>query len=285
MNILVTGGSGFIGSHIVDKLVEKELTVRIMDLKKPYRDDVDFVKGDITSPHDIDRSLVGIDVIYHIAAFSNVDLVKSAPLKTIEVNVLGTARLLEAAVRHKSKRFIFASSVFVYENRGHLYTTAKLASEMLCRDFYRLYGLPYTILRFGTAYGPRSRDVDVISLFVKRALRKVDLIIRGDGSQRRNFIYVEDLAEGSVLALDKSAKNKIYNLANPVSISIKELAELVRSLLGNEVNVVYQGSREDDYGGRVPKEDEDLDVLNWKPKFSLEEGIRRTVEWYRSNLE
>jgi UDP-glucose 4-epimerase len=284
VKILITGGSGFIGSHIVDKLIDRGLTVRIMDVKKPYRNDVEFIKGDITLNDDIDKSLKNIDIIYHLAAFSNVDLVKSDPLKTVEVNVLGTTKLLKAAVRHKVKRFIFASSVFVYENKGHIYTTAKLASEMLCEDFYGLFGLPYTILRFSTAYGPRSRQVDVISLFVKKALNKEDLIIRGDGLQRRNFIYVDDLAQGCVMALEKRAKNKIYNIVHPVSISIKELAQLIGNLFKNEINIIYQDSREDDYYGGMPQKDKYLDELGWKPKVCLEEGIKRTIEWYKSTL-
>ena len=168
MNILVTGGSGFIGSHVVDKLVEAGHEVRVLDIKKPYQANIEFLEGDITSREDVKKSLVDIDAVYHIAAFSNIDLVKDHPLATIEQNIMGTAYLLEECRLQKVKRFIFASSVYAYEERGHLYTTCKIASELLCKNYNTLYSLPYTILRYGTAYGPRSRRADVISLFVSR---------------------------------------------------------------------------------------------------------------------
>jgi UDP-glucose 4-epimerase len=275
MIILVTGGSGFIGSHIVDKLIEDGKKVRVLDIKRPHRSDVEFVKGDISSFNAVKKAMRGVDIVYHIAAFSNINYVKDNPLKTIMLNIMGTANVLEAARQNKVKRVLLASSTYVYGARGHLYTTTKKASEMLCKDYFTLYGLSYTILRYSTVYGPRSRGVDVISLFVKRALEGNDLIIMGDGKQNRNFIYVEDLAEGSVAALKKIAKNKTYDIIGKRKVSIKEVAETVKKTVNNNVTIKFDLSRFDDYKGEVGSLKSAKKELHWKPKTNLTEGISK----------
>jgi UDP-glucose 4-epimerase len=286
MNILVTGGSGFIGSHVVDKLIDAGHRVRVLDIRKPsHRRDVEYFKGDITSEKDIRKSLAGIEAVCHIAAFSDINLVKDNPLLTVKYNILGTAYLLEECRKQKVKRFILASTVFAYDERGHLYTTSKVASELLCRNYQTLYNLPYTVLRYGTAYGPRNRGDDAISLFVKKALNGENLIIHGTGEQKRNFTYVEDLALGTVAALAPVAENKVYTLVGKRSTSIKELAEIIRRVVNSRIAIEYDTAREDDYRGEVP-DTSDIDLKNrelgWEPRFDIEDGIRRYVEWYKS---
>jgi UDP-glucose 4-epimerase len=286
MKVLVTGGSGFIGSHVVDKLIDAGHIVRVLDIKKPtYRQDVDFIKGDITSEKDVRKSLSGIDMVCHIAAFSDINLVKENPLLTIRYNIVGTAYLLEECRKQKVERFILASTVFVYDERGHLYTTSKVASEMLCKNFQMLYSLPYTILRYGTAYGPRNRGDDVIALFVKKALNGEKLVIHGKGEQKRNFTYVEDLATGTVAALAPVAENKVYTLVNKRSVSIRELAEIVRKVTNTQVAVEYNTARTDDYSGEIPVISEierQNRELGWEAKIDIEDGIKKYLEWYKS---
>lgn len=283
MKILVTGGSGFIGSHVVDKLIEAGHEVRVFDLKEPHREDVQFLRGDIISKGDINKAVKNMEVVYHTAAFSNIDLVKDNPLTTIEYNILGTTYLLDECRKQGTKRFIFASSVYVYEKKGHLYTTSKLASEMICKNYDALYGLPYTILRYGTTYGPRSRKADVISIFVKRALEGGVLVIFGSGDQRRHFIYVEDLAEGSVAALQDVARNQTYNLEGMRPVTIKEVAETVRRLTGN-VDIEYKEIRAGDYEGKIVSNDKAKKELGWEPKVDFEEGVKRYIEWYKKTV-
>lgn len=283
MKVLVTGGSGFIGSHLVDKLVERGHQVRVLDQKVPHRADVDFLEGDILSLSDMERAVRGSDVFYHLAGFSNIDLVKDDPLQTMKLSVMGTAHALEAARRERIGRFIFASSIYVYEQRGHLYTTGKIAGERMCADYSTLYGLPYTILRLATAFGPRSRDADVISIFVRRAMEGKPLVVRGNGMQRRNFLYVEDMADGLCAALDREAANKTYPLAGRKPVSIVELAETVSHLFENRVEVMFEAGREDDHVGEGYSPEASMDGLKWEPRTSLEDGIRKYVEWYREN--
>lgn len=285
MKILVTGGSGFIGSHVVDKLIDAGHDTRILDIKEPHRKDVDFYSGDICSIKDVTTAIKNINVVYHLAAFSNIDLVKANPLKMIELNIMGTAIVLEAARKQGVKRFILASSVFVYGRGGHLYTTAKITSEMLCKDYQKLYGVPYTILRLATVYGPRSRNVDVISIFVKNAMEGKGLTVNGGGRQVRNFIYVEDLAEGCAAALNKTAENKTYVLCGSQNTSIIELAELIRSSLNPKMKIEITNEREKDYLGELNFDNQcmALEDVNWEPRISLAEGIIKYAEWVAKN--
>ncbi|MGB8217142.1 MAG: NAD-dependent epimerase/dehydratase family protein [Candidatus Methanoperedens sp.] len=282
MGILVTGGSGFIGSHVVDKLIDKNLDVKIFDIKKPHREDVEFIRGDIASLEELKVAMEDMEYIFHIAAFSNINKIAENPLKAVDLNIMSTAKVLETARSCGVERIIYASSYFVDSGEGHLYTTTKTASEMLCKDYYTLYGLPFTILRYGTAYGPRSRNEDVISIFIRRALSHQPLIIHGNGTQSRNFIYVEDLAEGNVAALQNIAKNKTYNLEGMRSITVKEVAESVKKLIG-DIIIEYKEGRLDDFEGGAILTDKAKRELGWEPKVNFEDGIRKCIERYREN--
>ena len=283
MKILVTGGSGFIGSHLVDKLVEAGHEVRVFDLKEPLRGDVDFLRGDITSKDNSSAAIKNMEVVYHTAAFSNIDLVKDNPLTTIEYNILGTAYLLDECRKQGIKRFVFASSVYVYEEKGHLYTASKVASEMICKSYNALYGLPYTILRYGTAYGPRSRNADVPSVFAEKAMKGEKMTVHGSGNQMRHFIYVEDLAEGNVAALKEVASNQTYDLVGTRPIAIREVVEIIKKLIGN-VAIEYEEARPGDYGGALVSSEKTKRELGWEPKVDFEEGVRRYVEWYKTSI-
>lgn len=282
MNILVTGGSGFIGSHVVDKLMDSGAHVTVFDVMRPHRQDVTFIKGNIISFDELKAAMKDIDYVYHIAALSNINKVAEEPLKAVDFNILSTAKLLEAARKSDVKRVLFASTYFVDSMKGHLYTTCKVASEMICKDYFTLYGLPFTILRYGTAYGPRSRGEDVISIFVRKALSHEPLVIHGNGNQSRNFIYVEDLAEGNVAALHDKAINKIYVLEGNRQVTIKELAEMVNKLVG-DVKIVYEKARQDDYDHISDLFNKKaINILGWEPRISLEEGICLYINWYKN---
>ncbi len=225
--------------------------------------------------------MVDVDIIYHIAAFSNIDKMVSNPRKAIKINVLGTINVLEAARRSNVKKILFASSYFVDSGKGHLYTTTKTAGEMLCKDYYHLYHLPYTILRYGTAYGPRSRGEDVISIAVHKALSKKPFLIFGDGEQSRNFIYVEDLAEGNVAALQDTTPNKTYVLEGAQQITVNDVIQAVKNLIG-DIKIEYKDPRPEDYSAKPPSENKTVDDFTWRPKVDFSEGVRRYISWYHT---
>ncbi|MGZ4351240.1 MAG: NAD-dependent epimerase/dehydratase family protein, partial [Solirubrobacteraceae bacterium] len=215
MRVLVTGGSGFIGSHVVDKLRARGHTPVIYDLRpSPWHQDpehpVDTVLGSITDREALERALHSCDAVAHLAAVADVNDVHASPEDAERVNARGTVTVLEAARRAGVKRIVYASTIWVYSDcepeevdedtllppPSHLYTSTKLAGELYCKAYQELYGIDYTILRFGSPYGPRAREAAVIPAFVNKALAGEPLTLAGDGMQSRKFVYVEDLAEG-----------------------------------------------------------------------------------------
>jgi len=295
MLALVTGGSGFIGSHVVDKLVERGVQVRVFDMVIPtFRSDIAFYHGSVLDLEALRMAMTGVDVVYHLAAVADVNDVYEDPHYSESINVRGTINVLEAARRARVNRVIYGSTAWVYSEvieesvdeqtplcaPSHLYTATKIASEYYCQCYSRLYGLPVTILRYGIPYGPRAKDGTVIPIFVRKALRGEPLTIAGDGSQFRQFVYVEDLAEGNVLALKSIAKNKIYNLDGNEKITISQIAKMLEKLIGN-VKIEYVPARPGDFGGKLVSSDLAKRELGWEPKIRFEKGLRRYVEWYK----
>ena len=278
-NILVTGGSGFIGSHIVDSLIKRKYKVTILDLYPPKINNVRFVKGSILNKNAVKLALKNNNTVFHLAAVSDINKVKGIPVKTIETNILGTAYLLEAARKAKIDRFIFAGSVYSYAKAGNIYTSSKTASESIIKNYHLLYGQKFTILRFATAYGPRNREVDAISIFVKKALKNSDLIIHGNGKQKRNFIYVEDLAAGAMLALSKKTKNKIITLASKENITIVNLAKTIIKITKSNSKIIYNKKKQrfDDYNSKHSYDKNEKEKFKWKPKYNLKNGLKRYI--------
>lgn len=299
MKVLVTGGSGFIGSHVVDKLKNKGADVRVYDVIMPtFRKDIEYYQGSILDRTALGFAMDGIDTIIHLAAVADVKDVFGRPCYAESINVRGTINVLEAARRAKVKRVIYGSTTWVYSEveedsvdestplhaPSHFYTATKLAGEYYCQTYSKLYGLEVTILRYGIPYGPRARDGAVIPIFVSKALDGKSLTIAGDGSQFRKFIYVEDLAEGNVLALKSIAKNKIYNLDGDKKITIKQIAETIQKVLGN-VKIEYTSARPGDFSGKEVSSELAKRELGWEPRIDFEGGLRRYLKWYRQREE
>ena len=279
MKVLVIGGSGFIGKNIVDNLIEKKYDVTVFDLVHPHDQRIHFIQGTMCSKTDLLPAMTDIDYVIHCAGQADINKAVIEPFTTITLNILGTARVLEAARQSDIQRILFASSYFVNSGGGHIYSTTKLASEMLLKDYYHLYNLPYTILRYGTVYGPRSRGDDVISIFVKNALSDRPLIIHGDGSQTRNFIYCDDIAEGTVAALHEKAINKTFYLEGKESISIKKVALTIKELI-RDVKIEYSEARIVDFCGKTVSLQEIKKDLGWEPRIDFREGVKRYIRWY-----
>ena len=299
MQVLVTGGAGFIGSHVVEKLLGRGIQVYVYDLPvvrhRMSPNDAVFIPGSILDLDSLRVAVGGMDAIYHLAAVADVKDVYEDPHYSEAVNVRGTMNVLEAARRAKSPRVIYGSTTWVYSEAdldvvdedtplkppSHLYTATKLTSEYYCTSYDKLYGVASTILRYGIPYGPRARDGAVIPNFVSKALKGEPLTIAGDGSQFRQFVYVEDLAEGNVLALKPIAMHKTYNLDGAGKITIREIAEAVQRIIGN-VEIQYVEGRPGDFRGKEGVSCRAKEELGWEPKVSFEEGLRRYIEWYKS---
>ena len=295
MRVLVTGGSGFIGSHVVDKLRLRGHTPIIYDLRpSPWHElgTVETVLGSITDREALERALQGCDAVAHLAAVADVNDVHAEPEDAERVNARGTVTVLEAARRSGVKRIVYASTIWVYSDcaeenvdedtllppPSHLYTSTKLAGELYCKAYQELYGIDYTILRFGIPYGPRAREAAVIPAFVNKALKGDPLTLAGDGLQSRRFVYVEDLAEGVAMACSEMAANRVYNLASDETVTIKQIAETVQELIGN-VEIVYTPARPGDFGGKIVSSERAKRELSWTAATPFHEGVRRYVAW------
>jgi UDP-glucose 4-epimerase len=298
LDIAITGGSGFIGSNVVDALLEAGHNVRVLDGLKPHRPDVEWHKVDILDPASLLPAIEGTDATFHLAAMADVNDIFDAPALATAVNVQGTINVLDAARRTEAGKVVLASTVWVYgattgdvvdedtafdpNTDRHLYVTTKIAGEMACRDYHTLYGRPYTVLRYGIPYGPRMRETTVMSSFFRRALSGESLTIDGDGMQSRNFIYIGDLARAHVLALSPNADNQVFNVDGPGPVTIREVALLTADLTGG-VEVSFGPSRPGDLGNRTVLNDKARDVLGWEPLVGIEEGMKASYDWYVSN--
>lgn len=299
MRVLVTGGSGFIGSHVVDKLRDRKMDVRVFDMVMPtFRTDIEFYHGSLLDMEAIRMALNNMDAVYHLAAVADVNDVYQEPYYSESINVRGTINLLEAVRRSSGiKRVIYGSTTWVYGGvsgeavdeqtplgaPAHLYTATKMASEYYCQSYSKLYRIPVTILRYGIPYGPRAREGTVVAIFVQKALRGEPLTLAGDGSQYRRFVYVEDLAEGNVLALKSIGVNKIYNLDGSEKVTIRQIAEVVQKWIGN-VKIEYGPARPGDFSGKSVSSRLAKQELGWEPRIDFEEGVRRYIQWYRENV-
>jgi UDP-glucose 4-epimerase len=295
LDVLVTGGAGFIGSHVVDRLQAAGHRPRIFDLRAtPWHDpsELDTCIGDLADLPRLEAAMAGCDVVVHLAAAADVDAVRDDPLEAERRNARGTLNVLEAARRTGVGRVVYASTIWVYSDTpgachvedsalcapGHLYTATKLAGELYCTSYRELYGLTTTVLRFGIPYGPRARAGAVIPRFVDRALAGEPLVVAGDGSQSRAFVYVEDLADGVVRALAPQAANRTYNLVGHEETTVLEIARTVGALVGG-VDVVTGPARAGDFGGAAVSGARAAHELGWEPSTPFVEGVRRYVEW------
>jgi len=297
MNVGVIGGSGFIGSHLVDKLIENDHTVTVFDIMRPHRDDVRHTVIDVTNLSKTTTALAGdYDALYLLAAMADVNDVYQNPVEAGEINVMAVANVLEAARRSEAARVILASTVWVYEmarevnvneetpllpsRAQHVYTATKVAAEMYCHAYQKLYEQDFTILRYGIPYGPRARRGTVLALFTQKALHNEPLTITGDGSQYRNYIYIEDLAEGNVAALQEIAQNQTYNLEGLRPVTVREIAETVQRLVAR-VPIEYKEGRPGDFEGKNVSAAKAKRDLGWQPKVDFEEGVKQYIEWLR----
>jgi UDP-glucose 4-epimerase len=297
--IAITGGSGFVGSHVVDALLGAGYDVRVIDPKRPVQDGVEWADVDMLDQDSVTDALKDATAVFHLAAMADVNDIVADPAESVALNMLGVARVLEAGRRADTGRVIVSSTVWVYaathgdqvdettlfdlDTDRHLYVSEKIAAEMLCRDYATLFGRPYTVLRYGIPFGPRMRSDLVVAAFLLRAMRGEPLRIEGDGSQERRFVYVEDLAAAHVLTLKSVAANRTYNLESSETTSIRQLAEAVRDLVG-DVEITFGPSRPGDYRARMVSSERARDELGWTPRHSFADGLRKTLDWYREQL-
>ena len=310
MNALVTGGAGFIGSHICERLLKEGYEVICLDNFDPYYDpvvkrrniaplkhDTNFtlIEGDIREPAFLSQALKDVDYVFHQAAQAGVRVSVQNPVKTHYVNATGTLNLLEAARNSGVKKIINASSSSVYGtveylpfDEGHPkrpespYGVTKLMAEEYCRVFQELYGIKTVSLRYFTVYGPRMRPDLAINIFLKQALNDKLLNIFGDGTKTRDITFIDDIVNANFLAMARG--NGAYNIGGGHKISIEELAKRIIAITGSSSRIEYgeavQGDAEHTSANIKKAEKE----LGWVPKTTIDEGLEIYKKWMQRSL-
>ncbi|OQA09023.1 MAG: UDP-glucose 4-epimerase [bacterium ADurb.Bin374] len=306
---LVTGGAGFIGSHIVGGLLERGVGVRVLDDLSsgsrenlaPWLDRIEFIDGSICSDADCRRAVDGVDTVFHQAAIASVPRSVAEPERTHDVNVNGSLKLLVAARDAGVRRVVFASSSAIYGDDPEQpkretmkpcpispYGLHKLTVEYYLRLFHRLYGLETVALRYFNVFGPRqdpkSEYAAVIPKFITRMLQGLAPTVFGDGKQTRDFIYVGEIARANILAADAAdAPGKVINVAGGGRIDLLQLIATLNDVLGTRMMPVMAPPQP----GDVRDSSADIsiagDILVFAPQTSFAEGLRRTVAWYREH--
>ena len=245
MRVVVFGGSGFLGSHIADTLTTHGHDVTVFDIKQsPYiLPEQKMVIGDILDAEKVEEVVNGCDVVYNLAGLADIDDCHFRPLDVTKYNILGNTIVLEASRKTNVSRFIFASSVYVYSESGSFYRSSKQACESFIENYYMIYGLPYTILRYGSLYGERADENNGIYKLIKNAVESGKIQHYGDGEEVREYIHVHDAAELSVEILKQEYENQNVILTGNQPLKYRDLLEMIREILGNQYDIEYLPNR------------------------------------------
>jgi len=312
VKILITGGAGFIGSHLAEKLSKKNEVI-VLDNLDPYYDvrikkenikileskGAKFVIGDVTNYDFIERTIKenNIEIIFHEAARPGVRYSIKDPFLPNKVNVIGTLNILKASLDSDVKKVINASSSSVYGKVDYLpfdekhptqpispYGVSKLATEHYCRVFYEVYGLKTISLRYFTVYGPRMRPDLAIPIFAKSILDNISPIIFGDGEQTRDFTYIDDIVDANLKLLKTNrADGEILNIGSGRRVTINYMIDTLKNLLNSDIKLKYVDPIKGDARDTLANIDKAKKLIGYTPKTSLEEGLRKFLEWYKRN--
>ncbi len=311
---LITGGAGFIGSNITEYLLNKGYKVRVLDnfstgklenlyglLKNP---NLELIIGDIRNLEDCQKATSDVDYVIHQAALGSVPRSIKDPKTSNEVNVSGTLNMMIASRDNKVKKFVYASSSSVYGDEPNLpkveervgkplspYSITKKVVELYARNFYELYGLPTVGLRYFNVFGrkqdPNSVYAAVIPNFVKKLLNKEAPIIHGDGTQSRDFTYIDNVIEANLKSClaGNEADGEVFNIAYGGQVTVNELYETIKELMHSDIEPIYGPTR----AGDIKHSNADITkakkILNYNPQYSFYDGIKLTIDWYQENLK
>lgn len=317
--VLVTGGAGFIGSHIVERLLKEGATVTVLDnfrtglrenLEK-VKNDITLIEGSILEPKDLAKAAKGQDLISHQAAQLEITRAIDDPVEDLITNTAGTLNVMKAAVEAGIPKVVMASSAGVYgqavetpqnedthpTNPNWAYGVSKLATEKYAKIFEEAHGLKVTALRYGIVYGPREWYGRVLTIFIKRALEGQPLVIFGDGKQLRDFVNVQDVVDMNLRCLlDPKADNQVFNVATAHGTDINTLAELAKKVSDKDIEIIHEDVEEGKASKyydriRLPQELKTLvqsyekanKLLGWEPTIDLEKGMLEEYQWLEQN--
>lgn len=306
MKVIVTGGCGFIGSHIVEYWINESAEVHIIDnLRSGYKKNIEIFdqtniihhKGSITDNDLVNKVLEGADYVFNLAALVSVPESMDKPKECIDINVGGLINLLEAAKKHKIKKLVHSSSAAVYGDDPELpkitamrpnpkspYGITKLDGEYYCQMFSESYGLKTVSLRYFNAFGPRqdpkSQYAAAIPIFISKAVNNEDITIYGDGEQTRDFVYVKDIVKANVLAAENPDLTGVFNVAQGKSITIKKIAEWIIEIMDSKSKIIFADERAGDIKHSLASIVNTVERLKFQPEYDLKTGLEKTIDFF-----
>jgi len=239
--VVVFGGSGFLGSHVADSLSDEGYHVVIFDLKKSkyLRDDQEMIIGNILKRDEVRKVVKGAKYIYHFAAIADIKEAQENPVEAVEINILSTTYILDACREFEVERFLYGSTIYVYSEHGSFYRSTKQASELIIENYQKIYNLNYTILRYGSLYGPRANHFNFINRIIIQAIKNKKIVREGNGQELREYIHIKDAARASVEILSKDFENANIMITGTKSMRIHDLLDMIKEMFENKVEIEY----------------------------------------------
>jgi len=260
--VVVFGGSGFLGSHVADFLSDAGYHVVIFDLNNSQylSSDQEIVIGDILNRDEVRKVVEGAKYVYHFAAIADIKEAQENPVKAVEINVLSTTYILDACREFGVERFLYGSTIYVYSDHGSFYRSTKQSSELLIDNYQRVYGLNYTILRYGSLYGPRANHFNFINRIIIQALLEREITREGDGQELREYIHIKDAAKASVEILKDDYVNTNIMITGNKSMRIRDLLNMIKEMLNEKIEIKYTNNLLEGHYNITP--------YNFKPKVA-----------------
>lgn len=254
MKTIVFGGSGFLGSHVADVLSERGFDVTIFDIRESsyLNSGQKMLQGDIMDKAMVEKAVRGADFVYNFAGIADLDDANTKAQDTISLNIAGNLNIIEACVKAKVKRFIYASSVYVYSHKGGFYRCSKQSSEIYIEEYQRRYGLDFSILRYGTLYGPRANENNSINRYLRHALEEAKISVDGKGEELREYLHVRDAARLSVDILADEYLNQHIIVTGHHPTKFKDMLMLIREMLNKDVKIEFTGTESENHYSYTP---------------------------------
>lgn len=288
MRVAVFGGSGFLGSHVCDQLSEAGHKVRIFDrVESPWlRDDQEMIIGDIMDSGMVDQAIEGCDAVYNFAVLADLSESLDKPVETVNINVLGNMYVLEACRKYNIQRFMYASTVYVYSREGSFYRCSKQAAEHYVEEYQKVYGLGYTILRYGSLYGPRSGNTNGLYRIVRSALETGKVRYEGSPDALREYIHVEDAARASVAALGEEFHNQSVVLTGQEPMRVFDLLKMLAEILDIQEQVEFVDSDQVGHYIRTPYAYQPKLGRKYVPPMHVDlgQGLLQLIDEVRASL-
>ncbi|TVZ55499.1 UDP-glucose 4-epimerase [Lutibacter sp. Hel_I_33_5] len=239
--VVVFGGSGFLGSHVADLLSDEGYSVKIFDLNisKYLKSNQEMIIGDISSRDQIKKAVKGAKFVYHFAAIADIKEAQENPVEAVEVNILSTTYILDACREFEVERFVYGSTIYVYSEHGSFYRSTKQASELIIENYQKIYNLNFTILRYGSLYGPRANHFNFINRIIIQAIKDKKIVREGNGQELREYIHIKDAARASVEILSNNFINANIMITGTKSMRIRDVLEMIKEMFNDRIEVEY----------------------------------------------